>query len=73
MVVGLILVGTVLGGAASVTALLLGASIWTALLLYAAIGAGAVLALAVSLALRPGPQGHADRVGPYALTPPQRG
>ena len=73
MIVGLILVGTVLGGGAGVAALLLGASIWTALLIYAAAGPTAVLVLAVSIALRPDPRESAEQAEPYALAGPQRG
>jgi len=73
MIVGLILVGTVLGGAAGVTALMLGASIWTAFLLYTATGATTVLALGASIALRPDPQDRAEQAKPYALAGPQRG
>ena len=73
MIVGLILAGTVLGGAAGVGALLLGSSIWIALLIYSATGVAGVLGMAVCVALRSDPHGCAEPVEPYALARPQRG
>ncbi|MEQ8901177.1 MAG: hypothetical protein RID11_13820 [Roseovarius sp.] len=71
MIVGLILVGTMLGGTVGAGALLLGYSIWIALLIYAAIGAVSVLGLAVCIALRPDPRENAEQGEPYALAGPQ--
>ena len=71
MIIGLILIGTVLGGAAGASALLLGYSIWIALLIYAALGAASVLGLAVCVALRPDPRESAEQGKPYALSDPQ--
>jgi len=71
MIVGLILIGTVLGGTAGASALLLGYSIWIALLIYTAIGATSVFGLAVCVALRPDPRESAEQAKPYALTDPQ--
>ncbi|RKF12434.1 hypothetical protein D6850_18365 [Roseovarius spongiae] len=56
MIVGLIVVGMALGGAAGVGALLFGFSILGAFLIYVGIGTTSVLMLAVSVALRPDPQ-----------------
>ncbi|KNX40053.1 hypothetical protein ROTO_34020 [Roseovarius tolerans] len=71
MIIGLILIGTVLGGTAGASALLLGYSIWIALLIYTAIGATSVFGLAVCVALRPDPRESAEQAKPYALTDPQ--
>jgi len=73
MIVGLILIGIVLGGAAGAGALLLGSSIWSALLIYTVIGAVSVLMLAVSVALRPDPEDWAEPAKPYALADSQCG
>ena len=73
MIVGLILIGIILGGAAGAGALLLGSSIWSALLIYALIGAVSVLMLAVSVALRPDPEDWAEQAKPYALADSQCG
>ena len=73
MIVGLILVGGVFGGAAGLGALLLGASVWTALLIYTASGVAIVLGLAVSIALRPDPRDCTEQANPYALAGPRHG
>lgn len=73
MIVGLILIGIILGGAAGAGALLLGSSIWIALLIYTVTGAMSVLMLAVSVALRPDPEDLAEQAKPYALADSQCG
>lgn len=73
MIIGLILVGSLLGGFAGVGALILGFSIWSALLIYICVGTSCVLALAVSLALRPDPQERTKEAKRYALVGQQGG
>lgn len=74
MIVGLILVGTGLGAAAGLGAVLLGYSIWMALLIYSAAGVASVLGLAaLAIARHPDPQDSGAAAKPYALAGPQGG
>ncbi|MBC7154741.1 MAG: hypothetical protein H5U19_09050 [Rhodobacteraceae bacterium] len=73
MFIGLILVGSGLGGVSAVAALMLGHSIWMAILIYSIIGVLSVLAGAIAMAMRPDAAHEGDHCKPYQIARPQRG